>query len=368
MNSFRISALDALMFRDGRPFNQGDAGTDAAVSRFPPPPPTIAGALRLLFANALGYKSKEDWKNGPLGDGANWQASVSQLDKLEFSALLLTHSDKGLLYPCPLHLARAEDKDGVKRDVISLLPRVALDCDLGREVWLPAAETGMVGVKIHAGDWLTREGMEKVLSGGLPASKDIVEKKCLYEFESRVGIGRDADRRTAIDGALYTASFVRLRDGVSMVQSVNGVADAAVKANGLQRFGGEHRSAFFEPLGAAADWPKAPAELESASGKFRYAALTLAPVIFNDMPRPGGTVEGLAGQLVSACLGKPQMLGGWDSQDKKPLPLRAALPAGSVFFMETDDAQKALARHGGTIGVFGAWGFGQVLIARWNGQ
>jgi CRISPR-associated protein Cmr3 len=368
MISFRITALDALMFRDGRPFNQGDAGTDAAVSRFPPPPPTIAGALRLLFSNALGYMTKEDWELGQLGDGVDWQASQSQLGPLEFSALLLTRGDSSVLFPCPLHLAHAVDERGEALEMINLLPRATMDCDLGEGVLMPAAERGIKGVKVHVGDWLTQAGMETLLAGGLPSKNDVIEKKKLFEFESRVGIGRDADSRKAIDGALYTASFVRLSDGVAMVQSVKGLVAGAAKASGLQRLGGEHRSAFIKPLESAIALPKAPTKLEKAGDKFRYAALALAPLIFDEMPQPGATVVGLEGQLVSACLGKPHIIGGWDSEKRRPLPLRAALPAGSVFFMEADDEKSVLALHGSCAGRFGAWGFGQVLIARWNGQ
>ena len=363
MTDFSITALDALMFRDGRPFNQGDEGTDAAVSRFPPPPPTIAGALRLLFADHLGFGPGKSWPVAKLGDGVNWQADDNQLGPLRFSAALLSSVADGLLYPCPLHLAKANEQA-----VIDLLPRETLDCDLGREVILPAAERTMTGAKSYAGDWLTHEGMQTVLEGELPDKKQIIANAELYQFESRVGIGRDSETRRVLDGALYTAQFVRMADDVSLVVNVEGLEPKAARAQGLQRFGGEHRSAFIQPLAGAVTLPSAPKSLRNKDGKFRYAAISLAPVVFENMPMPGGSVEGLQGTLVSACIGKPQMIGGWDSQNRTPLPMRPALPAGSVFFMETENEASALSCHGKSIGSFGAWGFGQALIAKWERQ
>jgi CRISPR/Cas system CMR-associated protein Cmr3 (group 5 of RAMP superfamily) len=67
---FQLSAIDTLMFRDGRPFNQGDTGASEAVSIFPPLPPTIIGAIRA----ALWKHKGGPWpSNGSLGNGTNWQ-------------------------------------------------------------------------------------------------------------------------------------------------------------------------------------------------------------------------------------------------------------------------------------------------------
>ena len=66
--SLKISAIDTVMFRDGKPFNQADAGASLAASVFPPYPPTLTGAVRAAIWNALGGR-KEDWDKTLLGDG-----------------------------------------------------------------------------------------------------------------------------------------------------------------------------------------------------------------------------------------------------------------------------------------------------------
>ena len=42
-------------------------------------------------------------------------------------------------------------------------------------------------------------------------------------------------------------------------------------------------------------------------------------------------------RVVSACLGRPQRIGGWDSLARRPLPLRSVLPSGSTLFCEVDN-------------------------------
>lgn len=77
------------------------------------------------------------------------------------------------------------------------------------------------------------------------------------------------------------------------------------------------------------------------------------------------------GRLVSAALGKPQLISGWDVAKNKPKPLRHYLPAGSVFFFEGGQWQG----HAFTQSPpnepdrkepdFGAVGFGQVALGTW---
>ena len=65
-----LDPADTLMFRDGRPFNQDDAGRAAAASLFPPPPETIYGAARVGLARAMGW-------DGSLATGG-WSGSIAE--------------------------------------------------------------------------------------------------------------------------------------------------------------------------------------------------------------------------------------------------------------------------------------------------
>jgi CRISPR-associated protein Cmr3 len=369
ISAFSISALDTLMFRDGRPFNQGDEGASAAQSSFPPPPPGVVGAIRLALAQQNGFDGNASWPEAALGSGVNWQAADSQLGPLNFGALRLARQTSNgtleYLYPAPLHLALAKRGEQGVEEYIFLLPRHEFETDLNNDgkVFLPAAPEGYVGVKPLTDCFLTKAGMVAVLNGNVPAKNHVVKADELWSTESRVGIGIDADMRMVNDGQLYTASFVRPVDNLVVVQPVAGIVEGTTFKTCVQRLGGEHRMAQINHLETLQDFPKRCEEFSKKNGKFQYAALAIAPVFLDEMPKPGTAISGLPGTLISACTGKPVSMGGWDSQAGTPLPMRQILPAGCVFFMETHEAPT---ESSAIIGKAGAWGFGQVLIGKWK--
>jgi CRISPR-associated protein Cmr3 len=84
------------------------------------------------------------------------------------------------------------------------------------------------------------------------------------------------------------------------------------------------------------------------------------------MPQPNKQFFDWPGTtVISACVGKPQALGGWDSIRKEPLPLRPVLPAGSTWFLKTDNPQALAAYAARGIGLKAAYGFGQVALGIW---
>ncbi len=112
------------------------------------------------------------------------------------------------------------------------------------------------------------------------------------------------------------------------------------------------------------DLPKRPKQLNHN----RYCVIQLSPLILESMPNPGGVLPNLPGNLVSACLGKPLMIGGWDFKKCRPIAMRQAIPAGSVWFMGVENQEQraeALNWHLGKIGLATEWGFGQIMIGSW---
>jgi CRISPR-associated protein Cmr3 len=180
--------------------------------------------------------------------------------------------------------------------------------------------------------------------------------------ESRVGIGIDQNTRTTSNAQLYMASHIRLQPGVRLYVALNRWTGSDF-AKALRPLAGEHRMALIEQ-GEAVALPDAPACLPGG----RYCVIQISPMVLKTMPKPGASLEGLPGKLVSACLGKSVPIGGWDSNAKKPLPLRLAVPAGSVWFMQCDDRNEHITVPETGIGIGAAWGFGQILVGRWQGE
>jgi CRISPR-associated protein Cmr3 len=153
-------------------------------------------------------------------------------------------------------------------------------------------------------------------------------------------------------------------------------ADAAGITGKLVPLGGEGRGVWIK-AGEEISLPGPAALAPGPDGVLRYTVVLLTPACFGDAPgdwpQPGGTIrdgsgEALPGRVVSACVGKPMPVGGWDSEARAPLPLRPLAPAGSVWFLEAGDGDVAAIhdRHAKGIGRATAWGFGLAAIGRWR--
>ena len=340
-----FDAVDTWMFRDGRPFNQDDAGASTARSVFPPYPPTLVGAVRaLLWRQALSGK----WDDSKLGDGTNWR-KPGTLGPLQFGPPLVLH-DGQPVFPAPLHLVKGKVKDTDERKLTFLRPREnGFGCDLGDKVPLPAPLEDLEGIKTITDRWVTLAGMEMILAGDAPAEDQFVAVEDLWQTEDRVGIGIDPERRVVREAALYMASHVRMRENVRLAVEMRSWDGAAPES--LTPLAGEHRMAGVGRIQAIS----LPESVTAENG--RIVLIAISPVA----PDENGEIPGLPDdKVVSACTGKPVPIGGWDSQGKRAIPLRRCWPAGAVWFLEGVDSTSPT-----SIGVATEWGFGRVLAGRW---
>lgn len=371
---YRIRPNDLMMFRDGKPFNQADEGASSAQSLFPPPPPTVIGAIRMALASQLGFNPALGgrWPIAELGDGVNWQSPHTSLGVLQFGAMCLERTlgpenkDRQLLFPAPAHLAGVEEGGQLAPKCLLSLPLhdtgVPFSSDLGDAVPFAAAPPGMRGIKLLGDAFVSLPGMKAILKGQVPDPREVVSAGMVFQTETKVGIGRNAASRTTNEGELYTASFVRLADNFSIIQPLHGVPSAGTRSFS-QRLGGEHRVAHF-------DFVEAIAELNELAGKDHdisssYVAVCLSPALLSREPKHGDNIDGLPGHLETLCMPKPISLGGWDSVSKprRSIPMRQLVPAGSVFFMKTDSDFSGSPAP--LIGGANQWGFGQIAIGKW---
>lgn len=352
MRHFRITPLDTLFFRDGSPFNTGETGQMEVRGVFPPSPTTVAGSLRAAFARQLGWNGGSgSWDARKLGDGDN-------LHPLRFCGPYLARDDE-ILFPAPLHLLRSGE----------LLSRLKpgddeLQTDIG-VVRLPGvekrhdAEGDIGGFKPLEETYLTPGAMRDALNWELSDTDGIIPANELWASEARVGILRDKAKRTTKEDALYLTVHVRLHRGVGLVMGVDGYDGSAPT---IAILGGESRMVGLEPYRDFA-LPEAP-DLQPSGGKLRYTVTLITPAA--GVTGPAG--DALPGDVVSACVGKPVMIGGWDGKAGRPKGLEPHLPAGSTWFMEAREHEKEeiLEHHGAHIGEKTEWGYGQILIGAWG--
>lgn len=337
--------IDTWMFRDGRPFNQNDAGAAVAASVFPPFPPTLVGAVRaLLWRHVLGGT----WDGRKLGDGTNWQNS-STLGPLQFGPPLVLRDGKPV-FPAPLHLVEGKDEQTKKKRLTFLWPgKNGVKCDLDDNVCLPEPAEALEGIETITDRWVTLAGMKTILDGCLPEKTHLVPVKDLWQMESRVGIGINPETRVVREAELYMASHVRPCDNVRLAVEMQGWEGELPK--GLTPLAGEHRMAGVQQV----ENPGLPELATPEDGCI--VLIAISPVAPDDKGNIAGLPED---KLVSACTGKPVPIGGWDSQGKKAIPLRHCWPAGSVWFLENFKGTPPA-----SIGAATEWGFGRVLAAAW---
>ena len=369
MIDVRLEPVDTWFFRDGTPFSAESSPQEAVGSIFPPHPTTTVGALRAAIALCNGWNGRGRWSDqisAVLGDGHG----PNDLGALAVDGPFLLQ-DGDPLFPVPRHVF-GSIREG--KWIPSALARPGdkrTECDLGDDVLLPEfPQTNGSAAELKNGErqWLTRAGMESVLAGEAPKAEETVASEALWSEEYRIGLERNDRTRTAEEGMLYSTRHVRLERGVSIGMRVTGVPEGwTMPFGGMVPVGGESR------LAECLEWDvnfefAAPAEQLAASGK--VAVIALSPLdIERDVYCGKKPLEALGGaRVVSACLDRPQRIGGWDSLTRSSLSLRSVLPPGSALFCEIPErGRDEVKAEFGTIrlGARRNWGFGLVAVGCW---
>lgn len=346
-----LEPIDVWLFRDGRPF---DAFSDHhARSMFPPYPTVIQGALRSHHLALLG---------------------IDLRDKRSIEVAVGTATDyRGLRVRGPFLARREQDR------IVRYFPQPADAIVASRDNCILRPASGPVSppagvrtsaptplllglndafVKGRSGIWLSEDGLKQYMLGREVAGVDASQ---MFERESRIGIGRDDQRRVAAEGAIYEVEFVRPRDNVGLFVEVQGYNNWP--SQGIMRLGGEGRGARFQQV-AAEPWPAPPAPLPR-----RFKVYFATPAYFGSGWLPEGWASFFEGEvtLVAAALSGHESVGGFDLADKRHKPSRRYVPAGSVYYFESaGDArlkphliQNAVTDQGAEIG------FGQILVEGW---
>lgn len=376
---WRFHALDTWFFREARPFDT--IGSPELSSHFPPPAPTVAGAIKTLIGRQGGF----DWRDfKPKGEGEPSDERYSPLGKLQLCGPFLCR-DKGPLFPAPLFLLAKNKKPELSLSRLLIGGTVETDLGKVRLPELPAEAREAGGYKPLEDAWLTAAGFEAALNGGMPNSDAVFQADELFTHESRLGIGRNNATGTADDSKLYTTRHIRPHDGVGLLV---GVAGTAIQPEPVQ-LGGEGRLALVDALPGGLRLPEAPELTDDTHG---LILVLLTPADLDDCWRlPKSTavcpanrdgsgakywrteVNGVRLRVYSAVLGKPRREGGWHLAKRKPRRVDSFVPAGSAWYCTVDgdislsDAIKAL--HLKQIGDSRQLGRGLLAVGLWqNGE
>jgi CRISPR-associated protein Cmr3 len=310
--------------------------------------------------------------------------------KLTLRGPFLVHSDGELIrriYVAPRDLVYHKDDNG-NVVYLRIAPGDQIECDLGK-VQLPAFCDGM-----NACDWITETGLESYLAGDMPPQKEIISghndeaetnEVSLWDTTPKVGIARDRLTHVAREHMLYSIEMMRLRPGVSLAVRVGGLDDKLEsKVKGIYRLGGEGCLASIS-MQNETSLPVPPNLIDSINRSGRFRLITLQPADldgswlppgFKAVQRNGitvweGSLKGIPLDLLSACLAKPERIGGWDIAAASPAPVKSCVHPGAVYYFQ---AKPGLGSkivelfHDKGIGKRDAFGFGHVVVGCWNEQ
>jgi CRISPR-associated protein Cmr3 len=173
-----------------------------------------------------------------------------------------------------------------------------------------------------------------------------------------VGIGLNADTRSADDGKLFTVQAVAFKPGVGFVASVRG---ATLPAQATLRLGGDGRAASSQAVSHQA----AQADLKAIASQGRCRIVLSTPGVFAQGWLPNGflleadghhwlNLHGVRARLVCATVPRSETISGWDlaanNGKGQPKAAQRAAPTGSVYWLDqlqaTPETLGKLTDHG----------------------
>ena len=360
-----FAAMDTWFFRDGTPFHSGEMGSTVFHSEFPPSIHTLQGAIRTTLAKMQGWRPDRKLPK-ILGDGEN-------LGCLRLTGPFLRYKGK-ILFPLPRVIIGKKTSGEENWTFKRLTIGGEVECDLGK-VRLPLLDR-KDGNLISA--WTTKEGLERVLRGGLPKREQIYFPSELWKEEWKIGISINPKTRSAEDRHLYQYIQIRPFPSLEIMVKVEGVPDDwHPKEKMGVCLGGEGKLDRLE-VEEIADkdvFPSVP-PLGNQNGKVRFVASLLTPGQYSELLTwdpykelshvvRNGPLADFA-TCVSASIDKLVPIGGWNIEKKEPRPKIPHFPAGSTWFYEAPyDQLKAITAMHGTCAM-PDYGKGYLVIGTWE--
>ncbi|MFN8627794.1 MAG: type III-B CRISPR module-associated Cmr3 family protein [Candidatus Binatia bacterium] len=346
MRRIEIEPFDVTLFRDARPFGVAEAaGTSNGL--FPPPPSAVYGALRTAALRAHGAELRVGRAPDVPPEVEKVWGNADRYGSLSMSGPVLHHEHHGTLWPTPCTVMRRKNVALPANAPMPTARPVQLDGVQSSSATTALPWVDEPGFFETAGGFLTAAGISAFLSGRPLTAKDAIAENDLAMFEGRTGIAIESGRRTVRTGALFAMGFRRLLQGVRIAVWLDGEGDRPLPQSGLLRLGQDGKLGCFSAReDSSTDWPTVPAH-----GARRILLYLATPARFAHGWLPAWiepetlvvSHSRFKGRLISAGLDRPQMLGGWDLARNRPRALHRVVRAGSVYFLELDDADAAAA-------------------------
>lgn len=325
-----------------------NAGEDSAASGiFPPNPSTVYGALRSAYIH---YHSDFDtFARGTDAHLLEWMGTPEQVGSFALQGVCLQEKER-LVLPLPLDYQVVEESG---RE-IALPLRLAQEQDSytsSGSAWMLYGRSDKKSAP-NAGAYLFHDDWKMAILAhrAVPVRRE----QEWISMEPKLGIQINRDTATAEDSMLYRMNMFRFkeRDGANHISlCVYCRVSPDFSRIPMVRLGGEGRPWYLQTSMHGTSLLTEDEEdqlIESIqrSGKARIILLT--PAIWLKGNRPASWSvhtgewdlgEGLRVQILTAAIGRPQVIGGWDIVRNRPKPKWQAVPAGSVLVVSVNPHQ-----------------------------
>ncbi|AQV01571.1 type III-B CRISPR module-associated Cmr3 family protein [Desulfococcus multivorans] len=302
MQWYTFEPADTLLVKGAEPMEMGADHLSSHL--FPPPPGTIAGALRtaVLMQNGISLADYLSGKKIP----QEISSAIGEAGKPAPFDIMgpLFRVDGRFFLPAPYTWFAAKaglkESPGRKIDIVKAAP-IESPLIRGKQGPLLWAKGKSGEMRSIGGYWIS---MEELFSVDL--RKRVYRPESFFTSEPRTGIALTRGRRVR-EGHLYTFTHVRLKAGVNLAFAVS--APQPLASSGVLRLGAEKRFGRYREI-------QPPLLSGGSSGTF--LSLSMEP----------GT-DAVNGAVMAT--GKIRYIGGWDLKKGFHKPMRGHFPAGSVF-------------------------------------
>ena len=319
---FVLEPLDVLFFRDGRSF-----GAAARVVSGLPTPQVLAGAVRTALLEKAGVPFKsiaDDATAGrtfaaSLAPPQRWIAEVRC--RGPWLCRLPNTKPLDVFVPTPATVHRGKKGRGGDVHMARPLPlNLALPGwrSSHRALWLKTDQQTEA-----AGGFLDSAGLQEFLDGDPPQQAHPADD--LFAFDHRTGNKISGERLTTEEGQLYGISFLSMKRDIGFYAEID-APDQALDGIAFLAFGGEGKRVKLRRV-ETFGWPQPQKVSEKKS------ILLITPLVTDSL----GVPPALRDRVVAAAVNSPIAISGWDMAKGGPKPTRFAAPAGSVYYLETNE-------------------------------
>ena len=223
---------DTFFFRDGRPFTRGEQSEGYSIEA--PLPSTVMGALRTAYiafcSNMTQFASESSNTKAIIGTKQSLAGA-----SIHVKGVFLGRSGGSLYYPTPRDLVSEKKSQDTKLYPLSIESQNATFSSSSELSTLLAWNNPKVQVE-HAGGYISCDNLRQYLLGETQCLAS--EKSDFIIDEPKVGITRDYQTLTTVEGMLYRVNMKRFTDSeLGFIVDVDGINQ--LPKSELIKLGGE---------------------------------------------------------------------------------------------------------------------------------